>query len=108
MAAASGCIHCIHKKDNRVTFSVTVRQAARLAKNVGAAPLEPKPARPRRVTLDEKLCRAGWMPRYRSGIGHDYWKPAADGSSAGVAQTYMDARALALARIRRENAAPVE
>jgi len=79
---------------------VTRAQAKRLARNLGADPLPPKPVRPRRLTLDERLCRAGWMPRYRHGIGHDYWQAAGSGESAGVAESYAAARRIALDRLR--------
>jgi len=78
---------------------VTRAQAERLERNLGADPPPSKPARPRRITLNERLCRAGWMPRYRHGIGHDYWQAAGSGESAGVATTYEAARRLALDRL---------
>lgn len=81
-------------------LSVTRSQAKRLLRNLDADPLPPKLASPRRVTPDEQLCRAGWMPRFRNGIGHDYWQASGSGESAGVAESYMAARKLALARLR--------
>lgn len=79
-------------------LSVTRAQAERLARNVEQQPPPPKSTRPRRVTPDERLVRAGWMPRYRSGIGHDYWR-ASSGQSAGVAESFAAARALALGKL---------
>lgn len=76
-------------------------QAARMAKNIGADPLPPaKPPRPRRVTPDERLCRAGWSSRFRAGIGFDYWQASTTQESAGVAESYLLARRLALLKLR--------
>lgn len=81
---------------------VTRAQAARLARNVGADPLPPKRARPRRVPRDQQLVIAGWMPRCRVVDGvevYDYWQAAGSGESAGAAATYTRARRRALDRL---------
>jgi hypothetical protein len=85
-----------------VTLHVTRRAAARLARNVGAEPPPAKPPRPKRVTPNEKLAIAHLMPRYRTAAGGwDYWNPYTN-ESAGLADSYVEARRLALKRLPQE------